>query len=77
MSESGVYYFPLGDQIVIAWELYQKNAVTASDAGVQGYSFGVIEIYQLCCMAVEGPRGAMMYPQEQFEKDFIFIGEFK
>lgn len=77
MSNVGVYYFPYGDQIIIAWELYQKNSVTALDVGLQGYTYGLVEVYHLCAIAVEGPNGVLMFNKDQFEKNFVFLGEFE
>lgn len=68
---SGVYYFPRADQIIIAWEVFQMNKVFTEGT----YFNGVVETYQHCGIAIEGPRGSMIIELDFARNEFEWIGE--
>lgn len=76
---SGIYFMPEANQIVIAWEIFQKDECKIENTNLtqEQWNFGVrLETYQPCGVAFEGPNGSALCSLEWFEKYFIFIGEF-
>lgn len=75
----GIYYYPEADQLVIAWDIYQRNELPKDQTNISSdsYAMGIrLEYYTPCGIAVEGPNGAVLVDSKYFKDSFVLIEEF-